>query len=90
MNARANLAGLSLSQLVGVAGFIIGCVTIWIHLEVRIAEINVDLTNLKQDILTHKSDNRRDFETLRSDISKSSEEILRKVDEIQIYLRDKE
>jgi hypothetical protein len=88
MSPPTATTGMSLSQIISLAGFIIGFVTIWIHLEIRIAEINVDLTNLKQDILLHKTDNRKDFELLRSDNAANTREILRKVDEMQIYLRN--
>ncbi|MCK9422086.1 MAG: hypothetical protein M0Q38_05775 [Bacteroidales bacterium] len=50
------------------ASFFVGLVSIWIHLEIRIAEINVDLTSLKQDMIVHKADNRKDFELNRTDI----------------------
>ena len=88
MTPRKALAGMNISQMVSLASFIIGLVTIWIHLEICIAEINVDLTNLKQDVIMHKTDNRKEIEILRNDINYSSSEILRKVDEIQIYLRN--
>ena len=68
---------------------IIGFVTIWIHLEISIAEIYVDLSNLKQDLIVHKSDNRKDMEILRSENSNNTKVILEKVDEIQIYLRNR-
>jgi len=88
MSPRSEIAGMTLSQAISLAGFIIGFVTIWIHLEVCIAEINVDITNLKQDMLLHKADNRKDLETLRNDNASNTREILQKVDEIQIYLRN--
>ncbi|MFZ4522783.1 MAG: hypothetical protein ACOYNC_13825 [Bacteroidales bacterium] len=88
MKTGTSLAGMNVSQLVSISGFIVGIVTIWIHLEIRIAEINVDLTNLKQDLLLHKTDNRKDLEILRTEINTDTKEILRKVDEIQIYLRN--
>ena len=88
MNNRSNLAGMNISQLVSIAGFIVGIVTIWIHLEIRIAQIDVDLTNLKQDMIIHKADNRKDLEILRTETNTDTKEILRKVDEIQIYLRN--
>ncbi|MCX6266767.1 MAG: hypothetical protein NTW16_05335 [Bacteroidetes bacterium] len=89
MTSHTNLNGLNISQLVSIAGFITGIVTIWIHLEIRIAEINVDLTNLKQEMISHKNDNRNDLDILRTENNKNTREILRKVDEIQIYLRNK-
>jgi hypothetical protein len=88
MNARPAAADMTMSQTISLAGFIIGLVTIWIHLEICIAEINVDLANLKQDMLLHKTDNRKDLELLRKDNTGNTREILRKVDEIQIYLRN--
>ena len=89
MNPRSSLAGLSLSQIISLAGFILGFFTIWIHLEIRIAEINVDLSNLKQDMIIHKTDNRKDLEILRNENNNNIREILRKVDEILIYLRNR-
>ena len=88
MNPRSALTGMSLSQIISFAGFIVGFVTIWIHLEICIAEINVDLSNLKQDMIIHKTDNRKDLEILRNENNNNIREILRKVDEIQIYLRN--
>ena len=58
-------------------------------MEIRLAEINVELSNLKQDLSFHKSDNSRDLENLRTDIKSDTREILKKIDEIQIYLRNK-
>ena len=89
MNARVSLAAVNVPQAVSIAGFIIGFVTIWIHLEIRIAEVYVDLTNLKQDMIVHKTDNRKDMEILRSENNNNTKVILEKVDEIQIYLRNK-
>ena len=43
---------------------------------------------MKQDLILHKSDNRKDLELLRTDLKGDTKEILRKIDEIQIYLRD--
>jgi hypothetical protein len=81
--------GLTLTQFISVVTFVMGIITIYIHLEVRVAEINVDLANLKQDMRMHKSENQKDFETLHYDISSGNKEILRNVNEIQIYLRNK-
>ena len=87
MSARTTLADLNMSQIVSIAGFIIGFITIWIHLEICIAQINVDL-NLKQDVIIHKPDNRKNIEILRNE-NNNTRMILEKVDEILIYLRNK-
>jgi hypothetical protein len=88
MNPRSTIAGISMTKLASLSGFFIGFMTIWIHLEISIAAINVDLANLKQDMIMHKSDNRKDMEALRIENSSNTREILMKVDEIQIYLRN--
>lgn len=88
MSTRSDIAGMTLSQLVSLAGFVIGFVTIWIHLEICIAEINVEITNLKQDQIMDKTNNRKDMEMMRNENSSNTKEILQKVDEIQIYLRN--
>ena len=67
MNTPTSVSGMSMSQLASLVSFLIGFVTIWVHLEISIAEINVEITNLKQDLLMHKTDNRKDIETLRND-----------------------
>jgi len=89
MNAKPSLFGIPLPHLISLASFLVGIVSIWIHLEIRIAEINVELDNLKEDLVFHKSDNRRDFEMMHNEINTQTQEIIRKIDEIQIYLRDR-
>jgi hypothetical protein len=88
MTPKKLLGGLTITQFLSIVSFVMGIITIYIHLEVRVAEINVDLVNLKQDLRMHKSENRKDFETLHYDISSGNKEILRNVNEIQIYLRN--
>ena len=85
MTSRSSIFGIPLSQVVSSGTFIVCVVSIWIHLEVRIAEVNIEIENLKQDINVHKTDNRRDYELLHNDMH----EISGKIDEIQIYLRNK-
>jgi len=80
--------GMPMPQAISLLTFIVAIVSIWVHIEIRLAEINVELFNMKQDLILHKSDNRKDLELLRTDLKGDTKEILRKIDEIQIYLRD--
>jgi len=80
--------GMPMPQAISLLTFLIAIVSIWVHIEIRLAEINVELFNMKQDLILHKSDNRKDLESLRIDLKGDTKEILRKIDEIQIYLRD--
>jgi hypothetical protein len=89
MNSRINIAGMNIAQVISLATFLIGFITIWIQLEIRIAEVNVEVVDIKQDLLMHKSENRQDMELLRNENNDNTREILQKVDEIQIYLRNK-
>ena len=90
MNPKHTLFGLPLPQAIGLFSFMIAIVSIWVQMEIRLAELNVEITNLKQDMMIHKSDNRRDMDSQRSDINTDMKEIIRKIDEIQIYLRKKD
>ncbi|MEI6174934.1 MAG: hypothetical protein WCR01_14380 [Bacteroidota bacterium] len=87
MNARHTLFGLPIPQAIGLFSFVIAIVSIWVQMEIRLAELNVEIANLKQDMVIHKTENRRDLETQRTDINTDMKEIIRKIDEIQIYLR---
>ena len=89
MNSRQTLFGMPLPQAIGFFSFLVIIISIWFHMEISIAELNVEIANVKQDLVVHKADNRRDFETLRAEINTDTKEILRKVDEIQIYLRNR-
>ena len=80
--------GMPMPQAISLLTFLVAIVSIWVHIEIRLAEINVELFNMKQDLILHKSDNRKDLELLRTDLKGDTKEILRKIDEIQIYLRD--
>ncbi|MCK9422208.1 MAG: hypothetical protein M0Q38_06390 [Bacteroidales bacterium] len=87
MNPKRTLFGLPFPQAIGLFTLLVILVSIWVHMEIRLAELNVEIVNLKQDMMTHKADNRRDVEILRSDLNTDMKEIIRKIDEIQIYLR---
>jgi hypothetical protein len=88
MKTEQTLFGIPFAQWISLGTFLLGVITIWIHLEVRIAEVNVEIVNLKKDLDLHKSDNRRDLEGIRGDMQSNTREIVGKIDEIQIYLRD--
>lgn len=88
MNSRFTLFGLPLPQAIAFFSFLIAIISIWFHMEISLAELNIEISTVKQDLMVHKADNRRDFENLRADINTDTREILRKVDEIQIYLRN--
>ena len=88
MTTKPEFFGIPLPHLISLFSFAAGVISIWIHLEIRIAGINVDLANLKQELVFHKAENRKDFEMLHNNMNTDTKEILRKIDEIQIYLRD--
>jgi len=88
MTLKSQLFGLSLPRAISLFTFLLAIISIWVHMEIRLAELNVEITNLKQDLFLHKADNSRDFELIRSDIKSDTKEILKRIDEIQIYLRN--
>ena len=88
MNAKHTIFGLPFPQAIGLFSFLIVLISIWVQMEIRLAEVNVEIANLKQDLSIHKVENRKDFETIRNEINSDTKEILRKIDEIQIYLRN--
>ena len=88
MPTKPTILGMPISQAISMFTFLIAIISIWVHMEIRIAQINVELTNMKQDFLLHKTDNRKDLLLIRSDIKTDTKEILKRIDEIQIYLRN--
>jgi hypothetical protein len=88
MTLKTQIFGLSLPRVISLLTFMLAIISIWVHMEIRLAELNVEITNLKQDLFLHKADNSREFEVIRSDIKADTREILTRIDEIQIYLRD--
>jgi len=88
MTLKSTIFGLSLPQAISLFTFLLAIISIWVHMEIRLAEVNVEITNLKQDMLLHKADNTMDFDIIRSDIKSDTKEILKRIDEIQIYLRN--
>lgn len=85
---KPTIFGIPVPQAISLLTFLIAIVSIWVHMEIRVAEINVDIVNMKQDLQAHKIDNASDFDVLRGDIKSDTREILKKIDEIQIYLRN--
>ena len=88
MTTKSTILGMPIAQAISLFTFLIAIISIWVHMEIRIAQINVELTNMKQDLLLHKTDNRKDLLLIRSDIKTDTKEILKRIDEIQIYLRN--
>ncbi len=88
MTMKSNILGMPLAQAISLFTFLLAIVSIWVHMEIRLAELNVEITNLKQDLLLHKTDNTRNFDLIRTDIKADTKEILKRIDEIQIYLRN--
>ncbi|MGA3013541.1 MAG: hypothetical protein ABSD71_05860 [Bacteroidales bacterium] len=86
MTLKKLTGGLTITRILSIVSFMMGIINIYVHLEVRVAEINVNLVYIKQDLQMYKSENRKDFETLHGDISSGNKEILRNVNEILIYL----
>ena len=77
MSSRITLLGMNLPHAISLITLFLALASIWLHMEIRIAEINVDLINLRQTVVQHKTDINSDTKT-----------IIHKIDEIQIYLRD--
>ena len=89
MKPKPIFLGLPLPQAIGLCSFLLTVISIWVHLEISLAKLNVEIVNIKQDMMIHKADNRKDNETLQTNFNTDTKEILRKVGEIQIYLRNK-
>jgi len=85
---KPTIFGIPVPQAISFLTFLIAIVSIWVHMEIRLAEINVEIINMKQDLQAHKIENTKDFDVLRGDIKSDTREILKKIDEIQIYLRN--
>ena len=85
---KPSIFGIPVPQAISLLTFLVAIISIWFHMEIRLAEINVEIVNMKQDIQAHKFENTKDIDVLRSDIKSDTREILKKIDEIQIYLRN--
>ena len=85
---KPTIFGIPVPQAISLLTFLVAIISIWVHMEIRLAEINVEIVNMKQDLQAHKIENTNDFDMLRSDIKSDTREILKKIDEIQIYLRN--
>jgi cell division protein FtsL len=81
--------GIPAVQVITLATFIMGVISVWIHLEIQIAAINVEIINLKKNVEAHCSENRKELDALKVDIKSDTREILKKIDEINLYLRKK-
>ena len=81
--------GIPAVQVITLATFIMGVISVWIHLEIQIAAINVEIIYLKKNVEAHCSENRKELDALKVDIKSDTREILKKIDEINLYLRKK-
>jgi formiminotetrahydrofolate cyclodeaminase len=84
----SKILGIPVVQAISLATFIAGIISVWVHLEIQIAAINVEIINLKKNEEQHCADNRKELDALKVDIKSDTREILKKIDEIQVYLRN--
>jgi len=80
--------GLPMPQAISLATFIAGIISVWVHLEIQIAAINVEIINIKKNVEAHCTENRKELDALKIDIKSDTREILKQVNEIQVYLRN--
>ena len=80
--------GLPVLQAISLATFIAGIISVWVHLEIQIAAINVEIINIKKNVEAHCTENRKELDALKIDIKSDTREILKQVNEIQVYLRN--
>jgi phage host-nuclease inhibitor protein Gam len=85
----SKIFGIPILQAISLATFIAGIISVWVHLEIQIAAINVEIINLKKNVEQHCADNRKELDALKIDIKSDTREILKKIDEINLYLRKK-
>jgi len=85
----AKIFGLPILQAISLSTFIMGVISVWIHLEIQIAAINVEIINLKKNVEAHCSENRKELDALKIDIKSDTREILKQINEIHVYLRKK-
>ena len=83
------LFGLSFPHAISLLTFIAAIISVWVHLEIQIASVNVEIINIKKNMDTYWSDYRKEMDALKVDIKSDTREILKQVNEIQIYLRNK-
>ena len=88
MVKETKIFGFPILQAISLATFIAGIISVWVHLEIQIAAINVEIINLKKNVEQHIADNRNEIDALKIDIKSDTREILKQVNEIQVYLRN--
>jgi len=88
MTRNTKIWGIPVIQAISVATFIMGIISVWVHLEIQIAAINVEIINLKKNADAHSAENRKEIDALKIDIKSDTREILKQINEIQVYLRN--
>ena len=83
------ILGLPIPHAVSLVTFVAGVISVWVHLEIQIAAINVEIVNIKKNLDQHITDNRKEIDILKVDIKSDTREILKQINEIQIHLRNK-
>ena len=81
--------GLPFPHAISLLTFIAAIISVWVHLEIQIASLNVEIINIKKNMETYSNDYRKEMDALKVDIKSDTREILKQVNEIQIYLRKK-
>jgi len=56
MTIKSTILGLSLPRVISLLTFLLAIISIWVLMEIRLAELNVEITNLKKNLFLYKAD----------------------------------
>jgi hypothetical protein len=61
-------------------------ITFYVHIEVCITKLDIELAELRNDYLRHIQSNSADFSDIKATFEARNKEIIKKIDDIQTFL----
>jgi len=83
---NTTIFGIDLPLFMFLFSLTVSLITFYMHIEVSITKLDVELAALRADYLRHIDANAADFSEIKASFESRNKEIIKKIDDIQAFL----
>jgi hypothetical protein len=86
INKKKTIFGIEVPLFIFLFSLGLSLVTFYVHIEVCITKLDIELAELRNDYLRHIQSNSVDFSDIKATFEARNKEIIKKIDDIQTFL----
>jgi hypothetical protein len=83
---KKTIFGIEVPLFIFLFSLALSLVTFYVHIEVCITKLDIELAELRNDYLRHIQSNSADFSDIKATFEARNKELIKKIDDIQTFL----